>query len=133
MTHRRNNFPASVKREAFERSQGICECHLIPHVFKTFCGRPLGSGNTFYEHIDPDKISRNNDLDNCAVLTKTCWSYKTNAYDKPVIAKSNRVYDRARGIRPTVYRPLPGTFASGIKLRMRPYARPIDRRTGREF
>jgi len=94
----RNNFSKETKRAAFARSNGICECHLIPHVFKVACGRPLSAGNTFYEHIDPDAISGRNDLDNCATLTKTCWSIKTNTYDKPVIAKSNRTQDRARGI-----------------------------------
>ncbi len=71
--HRRNNFTAATKREAFERAAGVCECSLIPHVFKVACGCALSPGNTFYEHIDPDAISGRNDLDNCAVLTKTCW------------------------------------------------------------
>lgn len=131
--HRRNNFTKETKRLAFERSNGICECHLIPHVFKVACGCKLTDGNTFYEHIDPDAISGRNDLDNAAALTKTCWSFKTNSYDKRVIAKSNRTLDRSRGIRGAQFNPLPGTKASGIKMPMRPYARPIDRRTGREF
>ena len=96
--HARNNFTAATKREAYERSNGICECHLIPHVFKVACGRPLGPGNTFYEHVNPDAICGRNDLDNCAVLTKTCWRIKTDTHDLPVIAKSNRIQDRARGI-----------------------------------
>jgi len=58
---------------------------------------------------------------------------KTNGYDKPVIAKSNRVRDNARGIRKVQFRPITGTRASGIKLPMKPFARPIDRDTGREF
>lgn len=131
--HTRNNFTKETKRSAYERSQGICECHLIPHVFKVACGRPLSPGNCFYEHVNPDAICGRNDLDNCCALTKTCWSYKTNSYDKPVIAKSNRTRDLARGIKPNIYRPLIGTKASGIKLSLRPFARPIDRRTGREL
>lgn len=95
---RRNNFTSETKRQAFRRSKGICECHLIPHVFKVACGLSLSPGNTFYEHIDPDAISGRNDIDNCAVLVKTCWRIKTDIYDKPVIAKSNRTQDRARGI-----------------------------------
>lgn len=94
----RIGFSASVKRQAFERSGGICECHLMPHIFKVACGAALTSGNTFYEHIDPDAMSGRRDLDNCAVLTKTCWKYKTARYDLPVIAKSKRVRDRVRGI-----------------------------------
>lgn len=131
--HTRSNFTTETKRQAHRRARGTCECHLIPHVFKVACGCALGPGNTFYEHINPDAISSRNDLDNCAVLTKTCWSLKTNRHDKPVVAKSNRVRDRANGIHPTVYRPLTGTKASGIKLPLRPYARPIDRSTGKEM
>lgn len=131
--HRRNNFSKDTKRQAFERSNGICECHLIPHVFKVACGCALGPGNVFYEHVNPDAISGRADLENCAALTKTCWSYKTNSYDKRVIAKSNRVQDRARGIRAEQFNPLPGTKASGIKIPMRPFARPINRATGQEF
>lgn len=133
MRNRRHEFSKETKRLAFDRSNGICECHLIPHVFKVACGRPLSPGNTFYEHIDPDAISHRNDLGNAAVLCKTCWSIKTNSYDKRVIAKSNRVQDAARGIRSTPYRPIPGSHASGIKKPMRPYARPIDRSTGQEL
>lgn len=129
----RNNFTSDTKRQAYKRSKGICECHLIPHVFKVFCGLALGSGNTFYEHIHPDKISGRNDLDNAAVLTRTCWKFKTANYDLPVIAKVKRIEDRARGIRPAQFNPIPGTIASGIKKPMRPFARPINRSTGQEM
>lgn len=100
MRHIRNNFTKETKRLAYERSAGICECHLIPHVFAVACGRPLGAGNTFYEHIDPDAICGRNDLGNAAVLTRTCWKFKTAEHDLPVIAKSNRTRDVARGIKP---------------------------------
>lgn len=130
--HQRRNFTSPTKREAFRRSNGICECHLIPHVFDVACGCPLGAGNTFYEHIDPDAICGRNDLDNCAALTKTCWNFKTNNHDKPVIARAKRRHDRFRGIRPNVSRPITGTIASGIKLRIGG-GRPLDRRTGREL
>ena len=126
----RREFPTSVKREAHRRSGGICECHLIPHVFKVFCGQPLGIGNTFYEHIVCDGIDGEPTLDNCAVLTKTCWKYKTDSYDKRVVAKTRRVGDIARNIKAQTFRPLPGTKASGIKKPMRPFAAPVDRRTG---
>ncbi len=105
---RRNNFTSETKRQAFRRSHGICECHLIPHVFKVVCGLALSPGNTFYEHVDPDAISGRNDLDNCAVLVKTCWKIKTATFDLPTIAKSNRTQDAARGIYSIPFRPLPG-------------------------
>lgn len=119
MRHRRNEFSSSTKREAFARSGGVCECHRLARAgIKGFsadgCGGRLSDGNTFYEHVNPDAICGRNDLDNAAVLVKTCWLLKTNGYDKPMIAKSNRVRDRGRGIRPLVHNPLPGTKASGI-------------------
>lgn len=128
----RNNFTAQTKRDAHKRSAGICECHLIPWLRRpNGCGARLSNGNTFYEHIDPDAISSRNDIDNCAVLVKTCWREKTDHYDRKVIAKSNHTRDRARGIRrPTFGRPLPGTRASGIKLSMNG-APPIWRDSGR--
>lgn len=59
----------------------------------------LGPGNTFYEHITPDKLDGLNDIDNCATLCRTCWRSKTSGYDRPVIDKSRRQQDRNRGIR----------------------------------
>lgn len=125
---RRSEFPASVKREALERSKGICECHLIPHVFNVFCGRPLGPANTFFEHIDCDNLRKDNSLQNCAVLTRTCFRFKTAHHDLPVIAKAKRNFDSHNGIaRPR--RTLPGGrgdpfyFTPGSTI-------PIDRKTG---
>lgn len=129
MTNRRREFPSSVKREAYARSKGICECHLIPHVFKDPCGLPLGGGNTFYEHVDPDKISGRNDLRNAAVLTRNCWRYKTDRYDRKVIAKNDRQYDGARGIKDRWRQKLPGGRDSGIKIKLA-RRQVVDRRTG---
>lgn len=130
MSRPRREFPASVKRDAYRRSNGICECHLIPHVFKTPCGRPLGQGNTFYEHIVCDGAGGEPTVENCACLTKTCYTFKTNTYDQGQVADTKRMQDRARGIRPLQFRPLPGTKASGIKKPLAPFSTPLDRRTG---
>lgn len=99
----RANFTKATQREAYARSGGVCECHMlakagIPGFQNEGCGRPLGIGNTFYEHVNPDAISKDNSIENCATLTKTCWRLKTATYDLPVIAKSDRVQDKARGI-----------------------------------
>lgn len=124
----RAEFPSSVKRAALERSGGICECHLIPHVFPIPCGRPIGPGNTFYEHIDPDVISKRSDIGNVAVLTKTCWNVKTQSYDKPVIAKVRRIRDMNFGIKNHWRKRLPGGRDSNIKIKMDGTV--VDRRTG---
>lgn len=126
MTFRRNEFTKTTKRAAYERSGGICECHLIPHVFPQPCGRPLGEGNCFYEHIDPDRISGCNDLSNCACLTRTCWRIKTSVYDQRVIARVRRREDAARAIRnsPTI----PGNRLDPRKRKLNGMV--VDRRTG---
>lgn len=102
----RLNFTSATKREAFRRSGSICECHMIPWLRRPDgCGVKLVAGAIFYEHIIPDAIRPDNSVENCATLTKTCWREKTANYDLPMIAKSNRNQDRARGIR------APSTFA----------------------
>jgi hypothetical protein len=135
MLHRRNEFSSATKREAYARSDGICECHRVRQLptYGTGCGCSLGEGNTFYEHIDQDALGGRNDIDNCAVLVRTCWRLKTDSVDLPMVARNNRQRDRSRGIRPAVYSPLPGTRASGIRKPMRPFAAPVDRRTGQPF
>ena len=131
MTRQRNEFPSPTKRQAFERSKGICECHLVPHVLAHPCGLPLGDGNTFYEHIDPDKISGRNDLGNCAALTRNCWRFKTDHYDLPVIAKNDRQLDGARGIKDRWRKRLPGSRSHPFKMKLDSgFAKPVSRRTG---
>ena len=128
----RREFSPVVKRAAYQRSGGICECHLLRRDRET-CGAELGEGNTFYEHILPDQLNGEPTLENCAVLSKTCWKNKTAQYDLPTIAKSNRVRDLARNIKQSRKgRPLVGTKASGIKMRLAG-GPPLDRSTGRPW
>lgn len=124
----RLNFTTATQRRALARSNGICECHLIPHVFEVACGRPLGPSNTFYEHIVCDQLKPDNSVENCAVLTKTCWKLKTATYDLPTIAKAKRNHDRNNGIRDPWKKRLPGGRHDNIKLKMN--GRVVDRRTG---
>jgi len=93
----RREFTMQTKREAYERSGGLCECHLIPgHVG---CGAVLHPGFIFFEHIIQCDMGGDNSLENCAVLTKTCWKAKTAGIDLPLIAKGRRIRDREHGIR----------------------------------
>jgi hypothetical protein len=129
--HRRSEFKAETKRDAFARSRGICECHRIPWLRRPRgCGVRLVSGSIFYEHVNTDFHSGDNGLDNCATLSRTCWREKTARYDIPSIAKTKRIRDLARGIkREPKGRPLNGTVASGIKLHLN--APPTWRDSGR--
>jgi hypothetical protein len=128
MPHRRNNFSKKTMREAFTRSGGICECHLIPHVFLNPCGRTLSDGNTFYEHIEPDQISQDNSLANCAVLVRNCWRFKTDFYDAPTIAKVRHRSDASRGIKERFRRRLPGNREAPFKILIGGGV--VDRQTG---
>lgn len=128
MTHGRLEFKNGTKRAAYERSAGVCECHLIPHVFDKPCGQPLTDGRIRYEHIICDAMDPDNSLENCAVLTVACWRYKTDKYDLPTIAKSNRQRDRSRCIKRAAGRKLPGGRDSDIKFKLN--GQRVNRHTG---
>lgn len=104
----RLEFTARTKRQAYDRSNGICECGRVPMLNRpNGCGQKLTEGRIRYEHIIPAEMTRDNSLDNCAALTLGCWREKTDKYDRKVIAKSNHSRDRTRGIRRARSRPFP--------------------------
>lgn len=129
----RRNFSTFTQRRALARANGVCECHLIPHVFAIPCGRKLGPGNTFFEHIDCDQLGGDNTISNIAALTKTCWAYKSARFDLPVIAKSKRRFDRNNGIVDPWKRKLPGGKGSPFKFKIGDRRRPVDRVTGEPY
>jgi hypothetical protein len=129
MINRRLEFTKQTKRDADERSGGICECHRLKGIAGFTgegCGIALGPGNRFFEHIICDGLRKDNSLDNCAVLTKTCWKRKT-AWDQPVVAKAKRVWDAWRGINGRTSQPVPGSRNTPFIKRMN---RAVDRRPG---
>ena len=128
----RNNFTKDTQRQALKRANGICECHLIPHVFKVACGRPIGPGNTFFEHVTPDNLSKDNSLDNCCALSRTCWRYKTSFYDLPVIAKARRNFDAHHGIKDPWRKRLPGGKSDPFKIKLNGRV-PVSRVTGERW
>lgn len=134
MKRRRREFSAAIKRQAFARSRGYCECARVPSLpgyGNGGCGVGLiGGAGPYYEHIQCDALGGAPTLENCAALCLTCWKHKTARHDLPVIAKDRRQGDRAHGIRPTPRQVLLGTFRSGVKLPMNGSG-PIDRATGK--
>jgi len=80
----RREFPDVVKKEAFKRSGGFCECDQK-------CGVPLITGNIRYNHRIPDWMGGEPTLDNCQVLTRNCDKPVT-AKDQSNIAKAKRVH-----------------------------------------
>lgn len=134
----RMEFTAKTKRAAFERAKGVCECHLMAHVFLKIdrnwkpCGMPLADNRIRYEHIDPDAVSHRNDLDNCGALRIECWRVKTDKFDLPMIAGVKRAVDRRRGIERGGGRKLPGGKDSPFKIPIGGGG-PICRRTGKPW
>ena len=125
MFDRRREFPAAVKRAAWLRSGGRCECALI--TGRAGCGATLGPGNVFYEHILPDAIGGEPVLENCAALCRTCWRLKTDRHDLPIVADTKRLWDRHRGIK-TVSQRIPGGRFDSRKRKMN--GQVVDRATG---
>jgi hypothetical protein len=115
--------PRIHRRDQARGSGGICECHRIPWLKRPDgCGVALVAGGIFYEHLTPDAIRRDNSIENCAVLSRTCWREKTARYDLPTIAKSNRTRTRTRrhiGAIATPQQVIVGSRASGWKNHMR--------------
>jgi len=129
MIPRRREFSKQTRRDADDRAGGICECPRLVGIAGFTgegCGRPLTSGNRFYEHIICDGIGGEPTLDNCAVLTKTCWKRKTK-WDQPTVAKVKRVRDAWLGI-DGVGRPIDGSRRSRFQKRMNGA---VDLRPGR--
>lgn len=85
----RTEFSAKTKAAAALRANGHCE----------ECTRRLGTGDFHYDHVIPDALGGEPTLENCAVLCRSCHSVKTTKADVPRIAKANRNFRKARGIR----------------------------------
>ena len=97
MTTRRE-FPVAVKKAAWERCSGICECG---------CGQPILPGDgPQYEHVVEDALGGEPTLENCAVKRTRCHRKKSSER-APVIAKAHRVARKVAGLAPRK-RKLPG-------------------------
>ena len=104
----RLEFSVAVKKAAFDRAGGICECG---------CGQPLSTRDAKsrpeYDHIIEDMLDGGNGLDNCQCIRLDCHKAKTR--DRSAILAKVRRSDRKRqGISPTK-RLIPGSKGSGIR------------------
>ena len=87
----RREFPVSVKRAAWARAGGTCECG---------CERPFGDHpkeRPHYDHAQPDNLGGAPTLDNCRVVRVDCHVAKT-AGDVKQIAKARRGEKARQGI-----------------------------------
>ena len=92
----RQEFKTQTKREAFERSEGLCE-GLRSSGER--CNANLKHKPYHFDHVIPDAIGGDNSLQNCAVLCTDCHLEKTTKRDVPIIAKSKRISDKHLGIK----------------------------------
>lgn len=95
----RREFSAKVKLAAWQRSGGRCEEGRVPHMPEVGCGRKLFTGDINYDHVDPDGLTGEPSLDNCAVLCRSCHKVKTTQHDVPAISRAKRRERSAAGIR----------------------------------
>lgn len=103
----RQEFTAKTKLAAWDRCGGRCERCTAKII-----------GGPEYDHIVPAAIGGSAELDNCAVLCRTCHSLKTSKTDVPQIAKSKRIRAKSANATRIKSRPMAGTKASGLRRRM---------------
>lgn len=107
----RKEFPASVRKAAYKRSGGICECG---------CGQPFSDHpkeRPQYDHELPDFLGGTNDLENCKVIRVACHLVKTYGQDMTQIKKVRRA-DKDRTNTGAVKRKIPGSKGTGIKKKL---------------
>ncbi len=103
----RRDFSVAVKRAAYERSRGICECG---------CNRPFTDHpkeRPEYDHELCDFLDGKPDLENCKVIRVDCHLIKT-ARDMKHIKKARRG-EKARKNITRAKHTMPGSKASGWK------------------
>jgi 5-methylcytosine-specific restriction endonuclease McrA len=97
----RLEFSKRTMRDAYERSEGLCE-GIKPDGER--CCFPVDRKKHF-DHKIPAALGGDNSLTNCAVLCIPCHDAKTRKIDVPMIAKAKRVADKHNGIkRPSTLR-----------------------------
>jgi hypothetical protein len=116
---KRQEFSSITKRLAWARANGQCEAYLklFDGGLEVRCTAPLDVGNFHYDHIDPDWFSKDNELDNCAVICRRCHELKTKK-DRRDIAKSKRILDKRIKARKPRGRPIPGSKRSGWRKKL---------------
>ena len=104
---RQAEFSRQTRRDAYDRSLGFCEGsgprYGLPEGKR--CNAPLSKG-IIYDHDNPEANSKDNSLANCRCICLVCNKFKTGKTDIPMIAKTVRMKDAARGIK-KAKRPFP--------------------------
>lgn len=106
MTYR-SEFPVKVRKAAYDRANGICECG---------CGVPFGKERVDYDHILPDFLGGTNDLENCQAIRLSCHKAKTRKDMQP-IKKIRREDKRRKGLEAS-RATIPGSKQSKFKRKL---------------
>ena len=107
----RAEFPVSVRKAAYARSGGVCECG---------CGQPFTDHpkeRPHYDHALPDFLGGTNGLENCQVFRVCCHQVKTYGKDMPHIIKARRGEKDRRGFK-AAKRKIQGSKGTGLRKRM---------------
>lgn len=96
----RYEFTKKTKREALQRSGGLCEANDPVYGLEDGerCNAFLSYGVEFDHWPIPAGVKDSNKLDNCMSVCKVCHRYKTRTYDIPMQAKDKRIRDKHSGI-----------------------------------
>lgn len=103
----RRPLTRAARRRIWDAAKGIC--HL--------CGLPIGFKPWEADHVKPLWLNGEDSEANMAPACKPCHLHKSVG-DRPIKAKSDRIRNRHLGIKKPKGRPLAGTRASGIRIRM---------------
>jgi hypothetical protein len=107
----RDEFPVSVRKAAYARAGGICECG---------CGQPFTDHpkeRPHYDHDLPDFLGGVNDLENCKVLRVCCHQVKTYGKDMGMIKKVRRGQKDRANLK-AIKAAIPGSRGSKFKKKI---------------
>lgn len=95
----RKEFTKKTKREAYERSSGLCEAtgRLYGLGTSKRCKADLTKG-VEYDHVLRASDGGDNDLSNCLAVCIPCHTHKTTKFDTPQAAKTKRISDKSKGV-----------------------------------
>ena len=107
----RQEFSMRVRKAAWERANGTCECG---------CDQPFGNHpkeRPEYDHRVPAYLGGDNSLENCLCIRVDCHRAKTATEDTPRIVKARRGEKLRRGLTGPK-RKIPGSKGTPFKKRV---------------
>ena len=116
----RRNFTPATKRKIRERSQGVCEIHLVPRCMYPALPETCTRKAEDVDHITPDWCGGPPTVENGADLCKPCHSIKT-ATDNKEAKKSARIRGEKGPRARTARAKANGTYR---KILGKPFAKP---------